>query len=180
MPVPDHHVEILDEHMYRSPTALIERADQYDDYDRDGVKIFVGEWAVVTDAGNHCTATLDAAAAEAAFMTVLERNADVVVMQCYAPLFAFDGHSQWNPDLIGFDHLRSYGSPSYWVQQLFATFVGDRYLPTASTSGMLHCSTTVDTESGAMFLKIANRPTWATASRSGSPAPTSTAQPPTS
>ena len=65
MPVPGHDVEILDEHMYRGPKALIERAEQYDDYDRDGVKIFVGEWAVVTDAGNHCTSTLDAAIAEA-------------------------------------------------------------------------------------------------------------------
>ena len=78
MPVPDHHVEILDEHMYRSPKDIIERAEKYDDYDRDGPQIFVGEWAVVTDAGNHCTSTLDAAIAEAAFMTVLERNSDVV------------------------------------------------------------------------------------------------------
>ena len=156
MPVPGQLVEILDEHMYRGPRALIERGEQYDDYDRGGVKIFVGEWAVVTDAGNHCTSTLDAAIAEGAFMTVLERNADVVVMQCYAPLFAFDGVSQWNPDLIGFDHLRSYGSPSYWVQQLFATHVGDRYLPTASTSEQLYCSATVDTTTGAMFLKVAN------------------------
>ncbi len=156
MPVPDHPVEILDEHMYRSPKGLLARAQEYDDYDRDGVKIFVGEWAVVSDAGNHCTATFDAALAEAAFMTVLERNSDVVVMQCYAPLFAFDGHSQWNPDLIGFDHLRSYGSPSYWTQQMFATCIGDRYLPTVSPSDSLQCSTTVDTGSGAMFLKIAN------------------------
>ena len=157
MPVPDHHVEILDEHMYRSPKDIIERAEKYDDYDRNGPQIFVGEWAVVTDAGNHCTSTLDAAIAEAAFMTILERNADVVMMQCYAPLFAFDGVSQWNPDLIGFDHLRSYGSPSYWAQHLFATYVGDRYLPTTTDSADVYCSATVDTATGTRYVKVANR-----------------------
>jgi alpha-L-arabinofuranosidase len=79
MSVPNHAVDILDEHMYRSPKDLIERGKKYDGYDRESAKIFVGEWAVVSDAGNHCTATLDAAVAEAAFMTVLEHNADVVV-----------------------------------------------------------------------------------------------------
>ena len=89
-------------------------------------------------------------------MTVLERNSDVVMMQCYAPLFAFDGHTQWNPDLIGFDHLASYGSTSYWVQALFAGNVGDKYLPVTASSKDLYCSATLDSKTGKVFIKIVN------------------------
>ena len=156
MDVPNHPVDIRDEHMYRGPQALIERAEKYDAYDRNGPKIFVGEWSVITGAGSNATANLGAAVAEAAFMTVLERNSDVVAMQCYAPLFAFDGHTQWNPDLIGFDHLGSYGSPSYWAQVLFAGNVGDTYIPVTATSKDLYCSATRDSRTGALFVKIAN------------------------
>jgi alpha-L-arabinofuranosidase len=89
-------------------------------------------------------------------MTGLERNSDVVAMCCYAPLFAFEGEHQWNPNLIGFDHLTSYGSPSYWAQKLFAANIGDHYLPTESTDDDLHCSATLDTASGTVFLKLVN------------------------
>ena len=156
MPVPDHPIEILDEHMYRGPQALIERAEKYDTYDRNGPKIFVGEWSVILGAGSNATADLSAAVAEAAFMTVLERNSDIVTMQCYAPLFAFDGHTQWNPDLIGFDHLGSYGSTSYWAQVLFAGNIGDKYIPVTASSKELYCSATLDSKTGKVFIKIAN------------------------
>ena len=156
MHVPDHPVEIRDEHMYRSPSVLLKRAEEYDGYDRKGPKIFVGEWSVITGAGNNATSNLGAAVAEAAFMTVLERNSDIVMMHCYAPLFAFDGHTQWNPDLIGFDHLGSYGSPSYWAQAMFAGNVGDKYLPVAASSKDLYCSASLDSKTGKVFVKFAN------------------------
>ena len=130
MPVPDHPIEILDEHMYRSPEEIIEKSARYDTYDRNAFQVLVGEYAVITGAGNNATHNLQAAIAEAAYMTGLERNSDVVALSCYAPLFAFDGKTQWNPNLIGFDHLSSYVSPSYWAQQMFAANIGDRFLPT--------------------------------------------------
>jgi alpha-L-arabinofuranosidase len=156
MPVPEHPVEILDEHMYRSPEEITERSARYDKVDRDGSQILVGEYAVITTAANNATADLEAALAESAFMTGLERNSDVVALSCYAPLFAFDGENQWNPNLIGFDQLTSYASPSYWAQQLFAANIGDRYLPTACTDDELHCSATIDTVDTTTFLKVVN------------------------
>ncbi len=156
MPVPDHPCEIRDEHMYRAPDVLIARAEEFDSYDRNGPQIFVGEWSVITGVGNNATANLGAAVAEAAFMTVLERNSDVVAMQCYAPLFAFDGQTQWNPDLIGFDHLGSYVSPSYWAQHMFGLNIGDKYLPVDVSAEGLYCSATLDSKTSRVFLKIAN------------------------
>ncbi len=154
--VTDHPIDVLDEHMYRSPEEITKRSALYDDYDKEGFKVLVGEYAVITTAGNNATADVEAALAESAFMTGLERNSDVVAMCCYAPLFAFEGEHQWNPNLIGFDHLTSYGSPSYWAQTIFAANIGDRYLPTESTDDDLHYSATLDTASGAVFLKLVN------------------------
>ncbi len=156
MPVPDHPIEILDEHMYRSPEEIIEKSARYDVYDRAGFKVLVGEYAVITGAGNNATHDVQAAIAEAAYMTGLERNSDVVALSCYAPLFAFDGKTQWNPNLIGFNHLTSYVSPSYLAQQLFAVNIGDQHLPTESTDTGLHASATLDTTTGRTFLKVVN------------------------
>lgn len=156
MPVHDHPVEILDEHMYRSPGEIIDKATRYDDYDRGSFKVLVGEYSVITGAGNNATHNLEAAIAEAAYMTGLERNSDVVAMSCYAPLLAFDGKTQWNPNLIAFNHLTSYASPSYWAQKMFANNVGDRYLSTESSDSDLHCSATIHTETGKKFLKVVN------------------------
>jgi alpha-L-arabinofuranosidase len=116
----------------------------------------VGEWSVITGAGSNATGDLAAAVAEAAFMTVLERNSDIVAMQCYAPLFAFDGHTQWNPDLIGFDQLTAYGSTSYWAQVMFASNVGDQYIPVSTGSKDIYCSATLESKSGKIFVKVAN------------------------
>ncbi len=156
MPVQSRPVEILDEHMYRSVEEITEKSTRYDDYDRAGHQVLVGEYAVITGAGNNATHNLEAAIAEAALMTGFERNSDVVALACYAPLFAFDGVTQWNPNLIGFNHLTSYVSPSYWIQQLFAANIGDRYLPTESSDGALHCSATLDSATGRTYLKVVN------------------------
>jgi len=129
-PVP----EIVDEHYYDTPEGFMRRAAQYDSYDRKGHKVFVGEYAATKRAG---LGNLRAAVGEAAFMTGLERNSDVVVMAAYAPLFANVNHRTWSPDLINFDSGRWYGLPSYYVQQMFSLNTGDMALPTETKSAEL-------------------------------------------
>jgi alpha-N-arabinofuranosidase len=111
------------------PDAL-NRARGYDNYDRKKPKIFVGEWATRVPS-NADTCNLNAALADAAFLTGLERNADVIVMNCYAPLLVNvnPGARQWAVDLIGYDTLNSFGSPSYYVQKMFSNNRGDAVLP---------------------------------------------------
>ena len=116
----------MDEHYYSTPEFFIQRAGMYDNYDRKGPKIYVGEYAVTQGCGQ---GNLRAALGEAAFMTGMERNSDVVVMASYAPLFANVNYKKWNPDLICYDNSRAYGLPSYYVQQLFSKFRGDVVLP---------------------------------------------------
>ncbi len=119
-------VEILDEHYYSDPGFFIANATRYDGYSRSGPRIYVGEYAVTSGSGN---GNLAAALGEAAFMTGLERNADVVCMASYAPLFANLNNKNWNPDLIYFNGTQVYGTPSYYVQQLFSLNRGDVVLP---------------------------------------------------
>ncbi|MGQ9879859.1 MAG: alpha-L-arabinofuranosidase C-terminal domain-containing protein [Armatimonadota bacterium] len=126
-PVRSRPMDILDEHYYSSPEWFISQANRYDRYDRNGPQIFVGEYAVTQGAGR---GNLRAAIAEAAFMTGMERNSDVVVMAAYAPLFVNVNDRTWNPDLIGFDSSRVYGTPSYYVQKLFSNYRGTHVLPT--------------------------------------------------
>ena len=123
--------DMVDEHYYESPESFMHRADQYDQYSRSGAKIFVGEYAVTQHAGK---GNLRAAIGEAAFMTGLERNSDVVIMASYAPLLVNLNHRAWNPDLINFDSSAWYGLPGYYVQKLFARNQGDVYLPTTVES----------------------------------------------
>jgi alpha-L-arabinofuranosidase len=94
-------------------------------------------------------------------MTGLERNSDIVHMSSYAPLFANYNHTQWNPDLIGYDQIRSFGSTSYWVQQMFGRNVGDKILPVTASASGLYCSATIDSRSGRVYLKIVNPATQA-------------------
>lgn len=123
--------DIVDEHYYMSPEWFLNNTGRYDHYDRSGPKVFAGEYAAQTSGvarpDNHNN--WNAAIAEAAYMTGLERNADVVRMASYAPLFAHVDAWQWTPDAIWFDNLRSYGTPNYYVQRIFATNVGTRILP---------------------------------------------------
>lgn len=116
----------VDEHYYRPVDWLYENNHFYDDYPRN-IKVFAGEYAAHVCSGmNRPDAnTLDAALSEAAFLTGVERNADVVVLASYAPLLARVGYAQWSPDLIWFDEEICYGTPSYYVQKLYATNMGD-------------------------------------------------------
>lgn len=131
--------ELLDEHYYRNAWDMWQNAAQYDAYDRNGPKIFVGEWATREGAP---TTNLNAALGDAAWMIGMERNADLVVMSCYAPLFVNVNQAtatapkawQWDSDLIGYDALTSYGSPAYYVQKMFSEYLGDHIVPTAGAS----------------------------------------------
>lgn len=118
--------EIIDEHYYSNPQFFFDNADRYDHYDRKGPQIYVGEYACTEGCGG---GNLIAAVSEAAFMTGMERNSDIVRMCSYAPLFANVNHKTWNPDLINFDNNRSLGTPSYYVQQMFSANRGDVVLP---------------------------------------------------
>ncbi len=116
-------IELLDEHYYNSPEYFFAHTRQYDSYDRDKYKVYVGEYAVTSGCGQ---GNLIAAVAEAAFMTGMERNGDVVAMSSYAPLFVHPAWRTWNPNAIVFDSGRAYGTPSYWVQAMFAANRADR------------------------------------------------------
>ena len=124
MPVKEVTPDVVDDHYYKREQGMFELATQYDKTDRNGPKIFVGEWA--TREGTP-TPNLGAALGDAAFMTGLERNSDVVIMASYAPLFVNvnPGGMQWSTDLIGFDALTSYGSPAYYAQVMFSSCLGD-------------------------------------------------------
>lgn len=127
-------VDILDEHIYTSPEWFLINADRYAKYPREGPKVMVGEYAAHTVGKRN---NLQSALAEAAFMTGLERNSDVVIMASYAPLFNRINWSQWTPDLIWFDGKRVYGTPSYYVQKIFSENLGDVILDSSLTNEQL-------------------------------------------
>ncbi|MFD5592470.1 alpha-L-arabinofuranosidase C-terminal domain-containing protein [Streptomyces griseorubiginosus] len=122
----DAKVDMVDEHYYNSPQWFLQNNDRYDSYDRNGPKVFLGEYA---SQGN----TFKNGLTEAAFMTGLERNADVVKLASYAPLFANEDYVQWRPDLIWFNNHASWNSANYEVQKLFMNNVGDRVVPSTAT-----------------------------------------------
>ena len=117
----EHPVDLLDEHYYRSPSWFAGKYHHYDSYDRNGPKIYVGEYAVTSNCGE---GNLKAALGEAIYMMGMENNSDVVTMCSYAPVFVNIHDKTWMPDMIRFDAAHSWGSPSYYVQRLFAENVG--------------------------------------------------------
>ncbi|WP_121808887.1 alpha-L-arabinofuranosidase C-terminal domain-containing protein [Mucilaginibacter kameinonensis] len=123
--------DILDEHYYAPAKWFRDNARRYDNYDRKGPKIFAGEYAAqsVSTVNPDNKNNWECALSEAAFMTGLERNADVVNMASYAPLFAHVEGWQWTPNLIWFDNLKSYATPNYYVQQLFSINKGTDVVP---------------------------------------------------
>lgn len=112
------YADLVDEHYYNSPEWFLSNVSRYDAYDREGADVFLGEYAAKSN-------TLYAAVAEAAYMTGLERNSDLVKMAAYAPLFGNLHQSQWSPDLIWFNNSMAFGSINYYVQKLFAENKGD-------------------------------------------------------
>ena len=160
--------DVLDEHYYRTVDGFLKMArGQYENYDRRGPEIFVGEWAAyetpfepwnARSRGEPPTPNLRAAIGDAAFMTQMEKNADIVVMNCYAPMFVNvnPGARQWRPNLIGYDALRVYGSPSYYAIKLFSTNLGDEILKTTATDTEVLTSVTRDSKSGTIYAKLVN------------------------
>ncbi len=153
------HPDIVDEHYYMSPEWFLSNTSRYDNYDRSGPKIFAGEYAAQTTgvARSDNRNNWKGAIAEAAFMTGLERNGDVVAMASYAPLLANIDAWQWTPDAIWFDNLRSYGTPNYYVQRVFASNTGTRIVPAAPHSeDGLYTSATIDDRTHELIVKVVN------------------------
>jgi alpha-L-arabinofuranosidase len=160
--------DVLDEHYYRPVDAFLKAAQgQYETYDRRGPKIFVGEWGAYetpfepwnarsrTEAP---TPNLRAALGDAAWMTEMEKNSDIVVMNCYAPLLVnvSPGARQWRPNLIGYDALHVYGSPSYHAIKLFSTHLGDQILKATATDTDVLVSVTRASATGTIYVKLVN------------------------
>ena len=118
-------VDLVDEHYYRSPEWFLENAKRYDSYDRNGPKVFAGEYAAHHRSRDN---NVISAISEAAFMTGLERNADVVHLATYAPLFAHVDAWQWKPDMIWFNNLSVVRTPNYYVQQMYGQNTGTNVL----------------------------------------------------
>jgi len=153
------NADLVDEHYYMSPQWFLSNAGRYDHYDRSGPKVFAGEYAAQTSGvarpDNHNN--WNGAISEAAFMTGLERNGDVVRMASYAPLLAHIDAWQWTPDAIWFDNLRSYGTPNYYVQGLFASNVGTRIVPvTPQAQAGLYTSASLDERTHELIVKAIN------------------------
>jgi alpha-L-arabinofuranosidase len=160
--------DVVDEHYYRTVDAFLKAArGQYDKYDRKGPKIFVGEWGAYEtpfepwnprSRGEAPTPNMRAAIGDAAWMTEMERNSDLIIMHCYAPLLVnvSPGARQWRPNLIGYDALRVYGSPSYHAIKLFATHLGDELLKTSTTDTAILVSATRDSQSRTLYVKLVN------------------------
>jgi alpha-L-arabinofuranosidase len=156
-------VDLYDEHYYRNEQWFLTHGLRYDSYDRKGPKVFAGEYACHGRGKkwNHFETSLY----EAAHMTGIERNADIVHMATYAPLFAHVEGWQWRPDAIWFDNLRSFKSVSYYVQQMFAMNKGTNVLPltmggkpVAGQEGQdgLFASAVFDSPTGEVVVKVVN------------------------
>jgi alpha-L-arabinofuranosidase len=158
------NADIVDEHYYQSPEWFQKSATRYDNYDRKGPKIFAGEYAAqsVATCSPENKNNWQCALSEAAFMTGLERNAGVVYMASYAPLFGHTEGWQWTPDLIWFDNLTSYGSPNYYVQKLYANNKGTQVLPMLcqdkpiTGQNSLYATAAYDKNSNEIILKVVN------------------------
>lgn len=155
--------DLVDEHFYRPESWFLTQGARYDNYDRKGPKVFAGEYACHGKGKkwNHYHAAL----LEAAFMTGLERNADIVHMATYAPLFAHVEGWQWRPDMIWFDNLNSVRTTSYYVQQLFAHNKGTNVLPLtmnkkkvtgAEGQNGLFASAVYDKDKNELIVKVVN------------------------
>jgi alpha-N-arabinofuranosidase len=160
--------DMTDEHYYRSVDEFLRMSPEYArKYDHNGPEIFVGEWAAYETSfppwnkrsqNEPPTPNLKAAIGDGVFMAAMERNSDLILMQCYAPLFVNvnPGARQWRPDLIGYDGISAYGSPSYYAIQMFSRNLGDEILSTASAETSVQGSATRDGKIGEIILKLVN------------------------
>ena len=156
-PVKSVTPDVLDEHYYMTAQEAFSMAHHYDTHPRTGSRIFVGEWA--TREGDP-TPNLQAALGDAAFLTGLERNSDLIIMSSYAPLFinVNPTASQWVPDLIGYNALSSFGSVSYWMQVMFSDYLGTEVVDAslADAGPRVFTSVTRNEAERKLFIKIVN------------------------
>lgn len=162
-------VDLVDEHYYMSADWFLKNADRYDNYPRSGPKVFAGEFAAqsISTTNPENRNNWETALSEAAFITGLERNSDLVVMTSYAPLLAHEEAWQWKPDLIWFNNLESYGTANYEVQKLFGNHTGTHLLeihsqnkPLTGQEG-LYASSALDANSDELIVKLVNTNTQA-------------------
>jgi alpha-N-arabinofuranosidase len=162
--LPKLKAQIVDEHYYKEPQWFRDNAARYDNYDRNRYKIFAGEYAAqsVATVSPDNKNNWECALSEAAFMTGLERNADVVYMTSYAPLFAHVNRWQWTPDLIWFDNLTSFGTANYYVQKLYANNAGTKTLGIKSNAqnltgqNGLYGASSIDEKTNELIIKLVN------------------------
>jgi len=155
---------LIDEHYYKPPAWFFNNAARYDSYERTGPKIFAGEYAAHSKENPEAESrnNWESALAEAAFMTGLERNADIVQMCSYAPLFAHVDAWQWRPDLIWFDNLNTVATPNYFVQKLFSTNKGTDVVAITENEkpvvgkDSLYSSAVIDKQKSELIIKIVN------------------------
>jgi len=156
-PIKGHVIDMVDDHYYKRAEQFFDDAHHYDKADRNGPKIFVGEWA--TREGTP-TPNMGAALGDAAWMTGMERNSDLILISSYAPLLVNVNPNgmQWQSDLIGYDANSSYGSPSYWAQVMFAGHVGTETVASdlEGAGDRLFYTVTRDAAKGIVYLKIVN------------------------
>jgi alpha-L-arabinofuranosidase len=159
-----NNADIIDEHYYRRPEWFLQNAKRYDDYPRNGSKVFAGEYAAQSDKTvsiNNQNSWITALS-EAAFMTGLERNADVVCMASYAPLFSNVDGWQWTPDLIWVNNLKTYGTPDYYVQKMYSLNKGSKVVPITLNNDViagqdsLYASAVVDDKTNELIIKLVN------------------------
>lgn len=155
----DYPVEMVDEHYYRNPKWFADGFYKYDSYDRSKNKVYVGEYAVTSNFGE--IGNLNAALGEAVFMMGMENNSDVVTMNSYAPIFVNENDARWRPDMIRFNSSQTMGTPSYYVQQLFANNIGKQVVLTDWTYNLTKPQPTVEEEEKPVHIGLA---TWGTSS----------------
>ncbi|MDD2648269.1 MAG: alpha-L-arabinofuranosidase C-terminal domain-containing protein, partial [Eubacteriales bacterium] len=148
--------DIADEHYYMDSGWFLRNTSRYDAYSRNGNSIFLGEFAAHEPAvGGRRPNNMYSAVCEAAYLTGIERNADLVKMCCYAPLFARNGFTQWTPNLIWFDARSVVKTPNYYAFMMFSNAVGDRYIPAnADLPDTVYSSVTASDEK--VYIKLVN------------------------
>ncbi len=149
-------IDMVDEHYYESVGWFLHNQQYYDNYDRNGAQVYLGEYAARVGKGG-----IDCALAEALHLCNIERNADIVTMTSYAPLLSKDGHSNWSPDMIYFGNRRIELTPSYDTQRLFSVYGGDSYIASSldvdsTLAYRIATSVVKDTKTGKTYLKIVN------------------------
>ncbi|MFT4111300.1 alpha-L-arabinofuranosidase C-terminal domain-containing protein [Silvibacterium sp.] len=157
MPIKKGNPDLIDDHYYQTPEEFFAMDKKYDTMDRKGPKIFIGEWATRTGSP---TPDFGAALGDAAWMTSMERNSDLIELASYAPLLTNvnPGGMQWTTDLIGYTADKAYGSPSYWAQVLFGQHIGDHLAKTEGSglNSRFFWSATVSTGQKMLHLKLVN------------------------